>query len=245
MQGGTFGAAVDAKDNAWLSSYGGQCLTVFDKTGKPLTPPEGITFNGQLGLMQGIIVAPNGDVWAVGISKNQLLHFPNGDWTKGQIVCEGRTVEPCKSLLAPFHLGIDQQDRIWVTNAFGAHVTRFPASDPSKVEKFKTGYSGSGLGIDSQGNVWVANRLGNSDRGMFDIVEDIAVLKAGGNADRTLTYQMHKQKGGADGGSMTLLRPDRHPIPRLAVHGRRSAWSLGGDHRRQRQRLDLEFRSGE
>ena len=73
MQGGTFGAAVDAKDNAWLSSYGGQCITVFDKTGEPLTPPEGITFNGQLGLMQGIIVAPNGDVWAVGVSKNQLL----------------------------------------------------------------------------------------------------------------------------------------------------------------------------
>ena len=45
---------------------------------------------------------------------------------------------------------------------FGAHVTRFPASDPSKAEKFKTGCSGSGLGIDSQGNVWVTNRLGSS-----------------------------------------------------------------------------------
>src|SRR5262249_23606697 len=150
-------------------------------------------------LMQGIIVAPNGDVWAVGISKNQLLHFPKGDWTKGGIVCEGRTVKPCKSFLGPFHLGIDQQDRIWVTNAFGAHVTRFPASDPTKAEKSKAGYSGSGLGIDSRGNVWVTNRLGSSDRGMFDIVEDIAVLKAGDNADRTLTYQMHKQKGGPDG----------------------------------------------
>jgi streptogramin lyase len=63
MQGGTFGAAVDAKDNAWLSSYGGKSIAVFDKNGKPLTPPEGITHNGQLGLMQGIIVAPNGDVW--------------------------------------------------------------------------------------------------------------------------------------------------------------------------------------
>jgi hypothetical protein len=38
---------------------------VFDENGKPLTPPEGITFNGQLGLMQGIIVAPNGVVWAL------------------------------------------------------------------------------------------------------------------------------------------------------------------------------------
>jgi hypothetical protein len=58
MQGGTFGAAVDANDNAWLASYGGKSIAVFDKNGKPLTPPEGITFNGQLGLMQGIIVTP-------------------------------------------------------------------------------------------------------------------------------------------------------------------------------------------
>jgi hypothetical protein len=118
MQGGTFGAAVDANDNAWLSSYGGKSITVFDKNGKPLTPSEGITFNGQLGLMQGIIATPSGDVWAVGLSKNQLLYFPKGDWTKGKVVCEGREVEPCKSLLGPFHLGIDQQDRIWITNAF-------------------------------------------------------------------------------------------------------------------------------
>jgi len=117
MQGGTFGAAVDAKDNAWLASYGGKSIAVFDKNGKPLTPPEGITFNGQLGLMQGIIVTPSGDVWALGISKRQLLHFPKGDWTKGRIVCEGDSAEPCKSFLGPFHLAIDQQDRIWVSNA--------------------------------------------------------------------------------------------------------------------------------
>ena len=42
-----------------LASYGGKSIIVFDKNGKPLSPPEGITFNGQLGLMQGIIVVPN------------------------------------------------------------------------------------------------------------------------------------------------------------------------------------------
>ena len=105
MQGGTFGAAVDEKDNAWLASYGGKSIAVFDKNGKPLTPPEGITFNGQLGLMQGIIATPSGDVWALGISKSQLLYFPGGDYTKGRIVCEGDGVEPCKSFVGPFHLG--------------------------------------------------------------------------------------------------------------------------------------------
>jgi hypothetical protein len=213
MQGGTFGAAVDAKDNAWLSSYGGKSLAVFNKNGSPLTPPEGITFDGKLGLMQGIIVTPSSDVWVVGISKNQLLYFPKGDWTKGKIVCEGREVEPCKSFLGPFHLGIDQQDRIWVTNGFGKHVTRFPASDPTKVEKFGTGYSGSGLGIDRQGNVWVTNRLGNSMRGAAVLVEAILTLKTGGNGDEVLTRAMFKQRGGHEGGSVTLLRPDGSEYP--------------------------------
>lgn len=139
MQGGTFGLAIDANDGAWFGTYGGKSIAVFDKNGKPLTPSEGITFNGKLGLMQGIIATPNGDVWALGVSKTQLLHFPKGDLTKGKILCEGREVEPCKSFLGPFHLGIDQQDRIWVTNGAGGHVTRFPASDPSKAEKFGTG----------------------------------------------------------------------------------------------------------
>ena len=47
---------------------------------------------------------------------------------------------------------------------------------------------------------------------MFDIVEDIAVLKMGGNADRTLTEHMAKQTG-RDGGSVTLLRPDGTQYP--------------------------------
>ena len=214
MMGGTFGAAVDSHDNAWLASYGGQSIAVFDKHGKPLTPPQGITFDGKLGLMQGIIVMPkSGDVWALGLSKNQLLYFPKGDWTKGRIVCEGREVQPCKSLIAPFHLGVDPQDRIWVTNAFGKHVTRFPAADPTKVEKFDAGYSGSGLGIDSQGNVWVTNRLGNTLRGGFDLVDDILTLKTGGNGDEALTRQMAKQTGASDGGSVTLLRPDGSQFP--------------------------------
>ena len=215
MQGGTFGAAVDAKDNAWFSCYGGKSIAVFDKNGKPLTPPEGITFNGQLGLMQGIIATPSGDVWALGASKGQLVHFPKGDLTKGRIVCEGSTEEPCKSFLGPFHLGIDQQDRIWVTNAFGEHVTRFPAADPSKAEKFNSGSSPSGLGIDSQGNVWVTNRFGSGLMGKAHLVDLDAHAKIEGvvPAMDYMTTTMSKQKGGPDGGSVTLLRPDGTEYP--------------------------------
>jgi hypothetical protein len=228
MQGGTFGNAIDAKDNAWLASYGGMSIAVFDKNGKPLTPPEGITFGGKLGLMQGIIVAPGtGDVWALGLSKNQLLFFPGGDYTKGRIVCEGRDVEPCKSFLAPFHLAIDQQNRIWVTNGLGGHVTRFPASDPSKVEKFETGWSGSGLNIDSQGNVWVTNRLGNSLRRSVLMGELLVTALRGGNPDPILSRAMSQQTS-SDGGSITLLRPDgtQYPGSPFTAGGLPGPWAV-------------------
>ena len=182
------------------------------QNGEPLTPPEGITFGGKLGLMQGIIATPKGDVWALGLSKNQLLHFPGGAIDKGRIVCEGREVEPCSSMLGPFHLGIDQQDRIWVTNAMAGHVTRFPAADPTKAEKFDSGWSGSGLGIDSQGNVWVTNRLGNTLRGAFVLGDMLVTLKTGGNGDEVLLRAMGRQTG-SDGGSVSLLRPDGSHFP--------------------------------
>ena len=216
MEGGTFGAAVDAKDNAWFTTYGSKSIAVFDKNGKPLTPPEGINFGGRLGLMQGIIATPGGDVWVLGIEKSQLVHFPKGDITKGQIVCEGDSAEPCKSFKAPFHLGIDQKDRIWVASSGIEHVTRFPASDPSKVENFKTGINNSGLGIDSQGNVWVTNRFGTGLLGMAHLIDMGIRLKFEGVASASdyLTKQMSKQKGGTmNGGSVTVLRPDGTQLP--------------------------------
>src|SRR5215831_5069101 len=50
MEGGTFGTAVDSKDNAWFTTYGSKTIAVFAKNGKPLTPPQGINFGGRLGL---------------------------------------------------------------------------------------------------------------------------------------------------------------------------------------------------
>ena len=216
MEGGTFGAAVDAHDNAWFTTYGGHSIAVFDKNGKPLTPPGGITFGGRLGLMQGIIVTPGGDVWALGASKSQLVYFPKGDLTKGRIVCEGAAEEPCKSFLGPFHLAIDQQDRIWVANAFAEHVTRFPAADPSKAENFYAGASPAGMNVDSQGNVWITTRFGNGLTGKLHLADMDARAKFGGVVPGMdyMTTTMSTQRGGTDhSGSVTLLRPDGTPYP--------------------------------
>ncbi|HTV92617.1 MAG TPA: hypothetical protein VMG98_07855 [Verrucomicrobiae bacterium] len=214
MEGGTFGAAVDAHDNVWFTNYGSQSITVFDKNGKPLTPPGGITFGGRLGLMQGVLVTPNGDVWVVGLSKSQLVYFPKGDIAKGRIVCEGAKVEPCKSFTGPFHLAIDQHNQIWVSNAVD-HVTRFSASDPSDARDFKTGLNDSGLAIDHEGDVWITNRFGTGIGAATHLLEMIVKLKLHGvvAASDYLTETMSKQVGGAHGGSVTLLRPDGSPYP--------------------------------
>ena len=227
MEGGTFGAAVDANDNAWFTTYGTKAIVVFDKNGKPLTRPKGMNFNGKLGLMQGVIVTPSGDVWVLGIEKSQLVYFPKGDPTKGRIVCEGDSAEPCKSFRAPFHLGIDQQDRIWVSNSGVDHVTRFPASDPSKAENFKTGINNSGLAIDSGGNVWVTNRFGTGLLGMAHLVDMGVHLKLEGVAAASdyLTKTMSEQKGGR--WQRHAAAAGRHSISRLAIQGRRSPRSLG------------------
>jgi streptogramin lyase len=149
----------------WVTSTGSKTISLFDNSGKPLSPPEGYNFGGQLGVMQGIVVTPNGDVWALDFEKDRVVYLPKGDASKAKFFCESTDGKPNKDspckLSGPFHLAIDQQDRIWITNAIGNTVTRFPASDPSKVEVFPTGgHSGKGMAIDSRGNAWITNTLG-------------------------------------------------------------------------------------
>ena len=169
--------------------------------------------------MQGIIVTPSGDVWAADTVANQLVHFPKGDPAKGEILCHSASSDPrknpCKFLL-PFAFAIDQHDNIWVTNILGHHVTRFPASNPTKFDTFETGYSGSGIAVDSLGNVWVTNKLGNSERGRLKMAEMAVAGKVNfdGDPDSTarLTHSMvnamYEQKPGKEGGSLTVLSPD-------------------------------------
>ena len=233
MEGGTFGTAVDSRDNAWFSNYGSKAIAVFDKNGKPLSPPDGINFGGRLGLMQGIIATPDGDIWALGVEKRQLIHFPKGDLSNGRIVCEGDDAEPCKSFKAPFHLGIDQQGRIWVSDAGIDHITRFQAADPTKAETFKTGFSSSGLGIDSQGNVWITNRLGSDLVGMAHLVDMGVRVKTKGVAAASdyLTKTMSEQNGGRNGGSVTVLRPDgtQYPGSPFSSAGLPGPWAVAVD----------------
>jgi hypothetical protein len=165
IDGPGFGIAIGADDKVWATSLRTKNISVFDRiTGKPLSPETGYDFGEQLGSMQGIITTPNGDVWALDNEKDQIVYLPKGDAAKGHILgrtVNGKPVDGTLQVKAPFHLAVDQQDRIWVTNSGSNTVTRFPASDPGKAEQIKVGFAPRAIAIDSLGNAWVANTVGH------------------------------------------------------------------------------------
>jgi hypothetical protein len=240
LLGPEFGTAVDANDRVWVNSTSGQTISLFDKNGKPLSPPEGYNFGGKLSTMQGIIVLPNGDVWSVDFGDDKVVYMPKGDPSKVKFFCQSTDGKPNKDspckLSGPFHLAIDQQDRIWITNAIGDTVTRFPASDPSKVEVFKTGGgSGKGMAIDSKGNAWITNTAGSglpleTKLRLLEMKLRGATLTA---IDEVVVNLLTSRPGM---GSVSMLRPDGTPMPGSPFNPTGSIWGAwavsidGNDH---------------
>jgi streptogramin lyase len=222
-----FGLAIGADDKVWVTSLDGRTISVFDrKTGKPLSPEIGYNFGGQLGQMQGIITTPNGDVWALDNEKSQIVHLPKGDATKGRILgrtVNGKPVDGTLQVKAPFHLAVDQQDRIWVTNSGSDTVTRFPASDPGKAAQFKVGFAPRAIAIDSLGNAWINNTVGHPDtREKLALVEEVVKSKAEGlvegpaaKADATakMWIDLFELLVKYPGGDVSMVRPDGTVLP--------------------------------
>jgi streptogramin lyase len=227
VDGPGFGLAISADDKVWVTSLAGMTISAFDrKTGKPLSPETGYNFGGQLGSMQGIIVTPNGDVWALDNDKDQIVYLPKGDGAKGRIlgrIVNGKPVDGTLQVKTPFHLAVDQQDRIWVTNGGSNTVTRFPASDPGKAEQITVGYGPRAVAIDSLGNAWVANTIGHPDtREKLALVEDKLKSKVenlvGGSASKDAAQiQMWIDLVGLlvkyPGGDVSMVRPDGTVLP--------------------------------
>jgi hypothetical protein len=225
IDGPGFGIAIGADDKVWATSLRAKTISVFDrKTGEPLSPETGYNFDGRLGSMQGIITTPNGDVWALDNEESQIVHLPEGDAAKGRIL--GRTVDdkPVDGTLevkGPFHLAVDQQDRIWVTNSSDT-VTRFPADDPGKAEQIKVGFVPRGVAIDSLGNAWVANCLGHpGTREKLALVKNVLKSKVEshrGSASKAddeaqMWVDLFNTVAKYPGGDVSMVRPDGTVLP--------------------------------
>ena len=240
LQGPGFGTAIDANDRVWINSTSGKTISLFDQHGKPISPPGGYNFGGKLGFMQGIIVTPGGDVWAVDFTNDKVVFLPKGDPAKARFYCEAPAGTPSKDgpcqLSAPFHIVIDQRNYIWVDNAIGDKVARFPADDPSKVEVFSTGgHSGKGMAVDSKGNVWIANTLGAG----LSLETDARLLIAkvtGATLTGMDQIALHDLLSTPGMGNVSALRPDGTPLPGSQFNPTGSIWGAwaisidGNDH---------------
>ncbi len=226
IDGPGFGIAIGADDRVWATSLVAKNISVFDrKTGAPLSPETGYNFDGQLGSMQGIITTPNGDVWALDNEKSQIVYLPKGDATKGRILgrtVNGKPVDGTLQVKGPFHLAVDQQDRIWVTNSGSNTVTRFPASDPGKAEHIKVGFGPHAVAIDSLGNAWVANSVGHpGTKEKLALVENMLKSKVEsrlGSASKAddaakMWIGLYELLVKYPGGDVSMVRPDGTVLP--------------------------------
>jgi streptogramin lyase len=226
VDGPGFGIAISADDKVWVTSLASKTISVFDRlTGKPLSPESGYNIGGQLGSMQGIITTPNGDVWALDNEKDQIVYLPKGDAAKARILgrtVDGKPVDGTLQVKAPFHLAVDQQDRIWVTNSGSNTVTRFPANNPGNAEEIKVGHAPRAVVIDSLGNAWIANTVGHpSTREVLALVEDKLKSKveslgrsaSSADAAARMWIDLFELLEKLPGGSVSMARPDGTVLP--------------------------------
>ncbi|MGG8494773.1 hypothetical protein ACQY1Q_00010 [Tenacibaculum sp. TC6] len=157
VDGAGWGTAVTKEGTCWVSSFNGSIGVYNLEDGTPAFDeiPEYLTeIINKIGGLQGIGVAPNGDIWIVGTSSNRMLYFPNGDFTKGRVVINKNLDD---HLSAPFAATIDNANRVWISNTNSKSLVRYsPFEKDRPVERFILAGGGRGVALDSKGNFWVA-----------------------------------------------------------------------------------------
>ncbi len=157
--------------------------------------------------------------------KDQIVYLPKGVGTNGRILgrtVKGKPIDGTLQVKGPFHLAVDQQDRIWVTNSLSNTVTRFPASDPGKAEQIKVGYAPRAVAIDSLGSAWVANTLGNPTiKEKLALIEEKLKSKIEGEVDPAAKAEasakmwigLYEIMVKFPGGDVSMVRPDGKVLP--------------------------------
>ncbi|MFG3205204.1 NHL repeat-containing protein [Streptomyces sp. NPDC048192] len=172
MKAGAWGLAIDHDGSVWAPSYGGNAMSKYSASGKPLSPSAGWK-NGDFVKPQGVAVDQRGNVWIANShglkgkpGAGSVVVYPHGDPSKAITITD-------KSLNHPFAVQIDGQGRAWVTNSHLSFEEIRQSRRPRNVggsvtvigSDFKpiSSTTGSslqapvGLALDSKGNAWVAN----------------------------------------------------------------------------------------
>ncbi|UCS92164.1 hypothetical protein KZP23_15800 [Echinicola marina] len=157
VDGAGWGTAVTKDDTCWVTSFNGAIGAYRLEDGAPVVdkvPADLGEALNEIGGLQGIGVAPNGDIWIVATSSNKMLHFPEGDLSRGRVVVDKDLND---ALSAPFAVSIDDANRVWISNTNGKSLVRYsPSEKNTPVERFILAGGGRGVALDSKGNCWVA-----------------------------------------------------------------------------------------
>ncbi|MEZ9711141.1 hypothetical protein AB4254_20940 [Vibrio breoganii] len=195
-----------SQDKVWASSFNGK-VGVLDLQGTKL---GAATIHGKHGALQGLATAPNGDVWLCDNQMNQMILFPKGDQTNGQIV-------KVPGLKRPFAVAVDNQNNVWVTNNGFVTVTKFSPDKPEDAMQINVGaMAPRGLAIDSAGYVWVSNN--------FSMGYPLAKIPEGASIIDEFKLNIEKvvenEKVGINKtGLMTLISPEGKVIKKDIVKG--------------------------
>ncbi|WP_171391461.1 hypothetical protein, partial [Vibrio mediterranei] len=195
-----------SEDKVWVSSFNAK-VGVLDLDGNALGPA---TVNGKYGALQGLATAPNGDVWIADNQYNQVLRFPKGDFTKGEVV-------KVPGLKRPFAIAVDNTNHVWVTNNGYVTVTRFPADAPEQAQQIQLGaMAPRGIAIDSTGHVWVGNN--------FSMGYPLAKIPEGASIIDEFKLNIEKileneKKGITKSGNLTLIGPNGKVIKKEVLNG--------------------------
>lgn len=158
VDGAGWGTAVTTKGVCWVTSFNGSIGIYSLEDGSPVFDeiPEKLAEDlKEIGGLQGIGVAPNGDIWITGTSSNVMLHFPEGDFLQGKVI---QNEELNHMLSAPFAVSIDASNRVWISNTNSRSLIRYSQDENGVelIERFKIAGGGRGVALDSKGNCWVA-----------------------------------------------------------------------------------------
>ncbi|WP_186485194.1 hypothetical protein [Synechococcus sp. A15-127] len=153
INGVGWGTGVSEK-YAWVGAFNNMVGVLDLKDGEALGPA---TIDGEVGQLQGVATAANGDVWIADNTANHMIHFPGGDYTKGK----RHTID---GLQAPFGVAVDARNRVWVSSSYNNKLTVFPGDAPDQAKTIEVNLGGRGVAVDSTGHIWIAQQS-NSPQG--------------------------------------------------------------------------------
>jgi streptogramin lyase len=167
------------------------------------------------------------------------VYLPKGEATKGRILgrtVNGKPVDGTLQVKGPFHLAVDQQDRIWISNAGSDTVTRFPGSDPGKAEQIEVGFGPHAIAIDSLGNAWVNNILGHpGPMEKLAMIKDKAeskiedLFESSADSQTKMWIELYSFGVKHPSGDVSMVRPDGTVLPPFDA-GKEHHFALGHRH---------------